>query len=106
MEFILCDVLKARMDAGEVLNLLDVRENDEHAAFNIGGRLLSVDEIYALNTESIEDWKNTEVICYCRSGNRSTRAALMLETIGFTQVKNLQGGLLNWKEKYNLDAIV
>jgi rhodanese-related sulfurtransferase len=40
------------------------------------------------------------VICYCRSGARSTQASLMLETFGFTNVKNLAGGMMGWLEKF------
>ncbi|MBX2888265.1 MAG: rhodanese-like domain-containing protein [Ferruginibacter sp.] len=106
MKFISPEELKARLDAGEAVNLLDVRELEEHEIFSIGGRTLSVDEIYAMHIEDIEDWKEMEVVCYCRSGNRSMRAALMLETIGFTQVKNLQGGMVAWKERYDPDTTV
>ncbi|MFN5932401.1 MAG: rhodanese-like domain-containing protein [Sphingobacteriales bacterium] len=40
------------------------------------------------------------MILYCRSGNRSGMAAMMLETMGFTHVKNLVGGMLAWEEKF------
>ena len=91
--------IKSRMDAGEQLCLVDVREPHEHAEFNIGGTLLPLGKIQTMQVEDIEDWKNEEVICYCRSGVRSTQACLMLETFGFTDVKNLTGGMLGWKEK-------
>jgi rhodanese-related sulfurtransferase len=99
MENISVDEVKARIDAGEQLNLLDVREPDERAEFNIGGKLIPVGRIMAMETDEIEDWKDREVICYCRSGQRSARAALMMETMGFTNVKNLTGGMLEWKQK-------
>jgi rhodanese-related sulfurtransferase len=50
--------------------------------------------------DDIDDLKDEEVICYCRSGNRSMQASLMLETYGFKNVKNLTGGMLEWQEKY------
>jgi rhodanese-related sulfurtransferase len=53
-----------------------------------------------MQTETIEHLKNEEVIFYCRSGNRSGRAALFLEQLGFTNVKNLKGGMLEWREKF------
>jgi rhodanese-related sulfurtransferase len=40
------------------------------------------------------------VICYCRSGNRSGIAAMVLEQLGFINTKNLEGGMLSWQEKY------
>ncbi len=99
METISTEDLKKRLDANEQLHLLDVREPDENAAFNIGGTLLPLGHILSLQTEAIEDWKHEEVICYCRSGKRSMQACMMLETIGFTNVKNLTGGMLDWQEK-------
>jgi rhodanese-related sulfurtransferase len=91
---------RARMDAGEALNLLDVREPHEHAEFNIGGTLLPLGRIQIMQVEDIEDWKDSEIVCYCRSGNRSMQACLILETFGFTNVKNLTGGMLAWQEKF------
>ena len=92
--------LKPRMDAGEAINLVDVREPAEHAEFNIGGTLLPLGKIQSMQTDDIDDLKNKEVICYCRSGARSMQASLMLETFGFTNVKNLTGGMMGWQEKY------
>lgn len=100
MTIITADEVKARIDAGEALYLLDVREPDERAEFNIGGTFLPLGNIQLMQTDDIDDWKNNEVICYCRSGNRSMQACLMLETFGFTNVKNLQGGMNGWREKY------
>jgi rhodanese-related sulfurtransferase len=94
------DELKARLDAGETIHLVDVRESEEHKEFNIGGILLPLGKIQGMLTEDIDDLKHEEMICYCRSGNRSMQACLMLETFGFTNVKNLAGGMLNWKEKF------
>lgn len=94
------DEVKTRLDAGETINLVDVREPAEHAEFNIGGTLLPLGKIKMMQTEDIEGLKNEEVICYCRSGQRSMQASLMLETFGFTNVKNLTGGMLAWQEKF------
>lgn len=92
--------LKARLDAGEKLNLVDVREPAEHAEFNIGGQLIPLGQVQALQLEAIEDLKNEEVICYCRSGMRSMQASLMLEAAGFTNVKNLAGGMMGWLQQF------
>lgn len=94
------ETIKARLDAGEQLHLVDVREADEHAEFNIGGTFLPLGKIQTMQIDDIEDLKNEEVICYCRSGNRSMQACLMLETFGFANTKNLEGGMNSWKEKY------
>ncbi len=100
MTIINVDEVKARLDAGDKLNLVDVREADERAEFNIGGNFLPLGNIQMMQVEDIEHLKNEEVICYCRSGNRSMQASLMLETFGFSNVKNLQGGMNAWREKY------
>lgn len=92
--------VKQRLDAGEQLNLIDVREPNENAEFNIGGKLLPVGKIQSMQTEEIEGLKHEEVILYCRSGNRSGIAAMTLDTMGFTNTRNLVGGMLAWREKF------
>lgn len=92
--------LKARLDAGEKLNLVDVREPAEHAEFNIGGTLIPLGKVLSMQVEDIEDLKAQEVICYCRSGQRSMQASMMLEQIGFTNVKNLTGGMMGWQASF------
>jgi rhodanese-related sulfurtransferase len=88
------------MDNGEILQILDVREPGERAEFNIGGKLLPLGSLRAMEVDEIENWKDKEVICYCRSGNRSGQACLLLETMGFSNTKNLMGGMLAWQEKF------
>lgn len=101
MTTITTEQLKARMDAGENLNILDVREPYENAEFNIGGVLVPLGKIQSMQFDDIDDdWRNEEVIVYCRSGNRSGQACLILETSGFTNVVNLTGGMLDWMDKY------
>ena len=100
MQNISADELKARLDAGENVHLLDVREDHERAEFNIGGMHIPLGKVQAMQLDNLEDWKNDEVIVYCRSGNRSGIAALFLDQMGFTNTKNLVGGMLAWKDKY------
>ncbi len=100
MHTITVDELKARIDAGEQLHIVDVREPNEHAEFNIGGTLLPVGQIIAMKTDAIDDLKDSEVIFYCRSGNRSGQACMFAETMGFTNVVNVTGGMLAWREKF------
>lgn len=92
--------VKQRLDAGEKLQLVDVRESFEHEAFNIGGILVPLGKIKEYDTSDIDNIKDEEVILYCRSGNRSGQAAMILETMGFSNVKNLVGGMLSWQEKF------
>jgi len=92
--------LKAKIDAGEKLNLLDVREPHENATFNIGGQLLPLGLVQALQIDEIEHLKDETVYIYCRSGNRSGQACLMLEPYGFKDVINVTGGMLAWQEQF------
>jgi rhodanese-related sulfurtransferase len=100
MENITVDEVKKRMDAGEKLNLVDVREPHEHEDFNIGGILHPLGEIQAMSVDELEQFKDEEVILYCRSGNRSGQACMILEMLGFSNTKNLTGGMLAWQEKF------
>lgn len=100
MENITVEQLKARLDAGEKINLLDVREDVERSDFNIGGTHYRLGRIQAMDVEELEDLKDQEVICYCRSGNRSRTACLMLEHMGFKNTVNVTGGVVDWMEKY------
>lgn len=92
--------LKNRISAGEPLNLVDVREPAEHEEFNVGGLLLPLGHIRAGETEAIDSLKDEELILYCRSGNRSGQAALILEGMGFTNVINVVGGMLSWQTHF------
>ena len=100
MQNISVEELKTRMDAGEKMHLVDVREPHENAEFNIGGILFPLGKIQSMQIEDIEDLRNKEVICYCRSGNRSGQACSFLEMFGFKNTKNLTGGMLAWQEKF------
>lgn len=100
MNTITVEELKARLDAGETVNLLDVREDNERAQFNIGGRHIPVGQLQMFETQDIEDWKDEEVIVYCRSGNRSGMGSMILSQAGFSNPVNLTGGMNAWVEKY------
>lgn len=100
MQNISVEQLKARIDAGEQLNLLDVREDVERAEFNIGGTHYRLRRLQDMDIEAIEDLKEKEVICYCRAGQRSNMACLILEHLGFKNTVNLTGGMLEWQDKY------
>jgi rhodanese-related sulfurtransferase len=97
MNRISVEELKARIENGEKVNLLDVREPDERAAFNIGGVFIPLGDIMVMRTDEIEELKNEEIICYCRSGKRSIQASMMLESFGFTNLVNLDGGMMAWQ---------
>ena len=100
MQTITVDELKARMDAGEKLNLIDCREPNEYAEFNIGATLIPLGKFQTFQIDELEDLKNEEVIIHCRSGNRSGEACMLLDTMGFTNTKNVIGGMLEWQAKF------
>jgi|SRR5690242_10367855 len=96
--------VKQRLEKGEKLNLVDVREPHENAEFNIGGKLLPLGKIRFMEIDDIQNLKDEEVILYCRSGNRSGIAAQILDQAGFTNTKNLVGGMLAWMDKFNRES--
>ena len=98
MQQITTEEVKNRLKNGEDIHLLDVRETEEREEANIGGRHLPLGDIRNMEISSVEDWKEEEVIVYCRSGNRSAYACMFLEQQGFTNVKNLSGGILEWNK--------
>jgi len=100
MNTITVEALKARIDAGENLHILDVREPAEYAEFNIGAKLLPLGKIQLMQVDEIDDWKDSEVIIHCRSGKRSATACMFLETMGFGNTVNVEGGMLAWQEKF------
>ena len=100
MTTITVEALKKRMDAGEHLHLIDVREPNEYAEFNIGAQLVPLGKIQSMQADELDDLKDEEVILHCRSGKRSATAALFLETMGFKNTVNVEGGILAWQEKF------
>ena len=100
MQNITVEELKKRLDAGEKINIVDVREPHEHADFNIGGTLYPLGHIQTMQVDELEEFKDQEVVLYCRSGNRSGQACMILDMLGFKDTKNLTGGMLAWEEKF------
>ena len=94
------DELKKRLDAGETVTLVDVREPHEREEYNIGGIHVPLGDIRAMQTDELEEYKDKELIVYCRSGNRSGQACMILETMGFSNLVNLSGGMLAWQDKF------
>ena len=101
MKNITVDDLKSRMDAGEPLNIIDVREPAEYAEFNIGAKLIPLGKIASMQIDEIEDLKNEELIIHCKAGGRSAQACMILETAGFTNVVNVTGGMNAWQQKFS-----
>ena len=88
--------LKRRLDAGEDVQLIDVREPYEYQIAQIGGKLIPQNDIPKRLAEIDRD---REVIVHCRSGARSQRIAEFLQQSGYPKVANLAGGILAWSDE-------
>lgn len=88
--------LKARLDRGEPICLIDVREPHEREIGHIGGRLIPLADIPAAS-RGLD--ASRETVVYCRSGARSAAAAAFLRRAGFERVWNLDGGLIAWADE-------
>src|SRR5262249_11556171 len=89
--------LKQRMDRGEQLNVVDVREPNEYQINRIpGAKLIPLGEIPRRYAELDPD---QELIVHCKMGGRSAKAADFLRSVGFKRVLNLKGGILDWIDK-------
>lgn len=89
--------LKQRIESGEKINLIDVREDYEYDADNIGGQLIPLGDLPHRLGE-IEHLKDEEILVHCRSGKRSETAQRYMQSQGFTNVRNVIGGLLAYNE--------
>jgi adenylyltransferase/sulfurtransferase len=88
--------LRTKLDAGEELLLLDVREPFEAELASIrGARLIPLAQLPARLAE-LEPWRERAVVVHCHKGGRSRRACELLRSKGFTRVANLAGGIEAW----------
>ncbi len=92
--------LKARIDAGTRPFILDVREPTEYQINRIEGSvLIPLGEI----PQRFQELDPTiEIVCQCKGGVRSAKAAAFLRQQGFTNVRNLTGGIIAWAEQVDL----
>jgi adenylyltransferase/sulfurtransferase len=88
--------LKRRLDAGENLFLLDVREEFEYETSNIGGHLIPLAELPSRVNELDASRK---IIAVCKMGPRGAKAVQFLNKAGFNQVLNLTGGIHAWSDR-------
>lgn len=86
--------LSTLLSKGEDIFLLDVRNPDEHHSFNLGGVLIPLPDLLNRMNELPMD---KIIIIYCHSGIRSQMALELLQSKGFQDVINLEGGVLAWK---------
>lgn len=98
METITATELKARLDAGDDIQLIDVRQPDEHALASIeGAKLIPMAEIMQ-RLDEIDATR--EAVIHCRSGVRSARVIEALQRAGYSgKLINLTGGILAWSNE-------
>jgi sulfur-carrier protein adenylyltransferase/sulfurtransferase len=88
--------LKQRMDAGDDLFVLDVREPNEYQICNLGGHLIPLNDLPKRVSELDP---SREIVVHCKMGGRSAKAVDFLKQSGFTRVHNLAGGINAWSER-------
>jgi adenylyltransferase/sulfurtransferase len=95
--------LKARLDRGDDLFVLDVRRPHEYDIANLGAPLIPLDELPD-RVDELEPYRNRTIVLHCRSGARSAQALKILRERGFEHLLNLKGGILAWSDE--VDASV
>ncbi|MCS7076874.1 MAG: rhodanese-like domain-containing protein [Bacteroidia bacterium] len=90
--------LKKRLDAGENIILIDVREPHEYQICNLGGKLIPLGSL-PQRLDELEEYKDKEIIVHCRTGGRSANAVAFLKSQGFTNPRNLIGGVHAWADQ-------
>lgn len=104
MQTITVEELKALKDQGAEFTLIDVREEHEYEDANLGGILIPMGSVLD-HLDQIP--REGNVIMQCRSGGRSGNVIKMLEQReGYTNLKNLEGGILAWKDAFEPDMEV
>jgi rhodanese-related sulfurtransferase len=93
------DEVKARLDRGERLLLIDVREESEWAKDHLPGAVHLGKGIIERDIEKVVADPAAEIILYCGGGFRSALAADALQQMGYTNVLSLDGGHRGWREK-------
>ncbi len=100
MKNITVEAIKARLDAGEKLNIIDVREQAEYDDININAQLLPLSVIRNFETDIIDALKDQEILVHCKSGVRSMEACMLLSQMGFQNTVNVTGGIMAWLQAY------
>ncbi len=90
--------LKIRMDAGESLLLIDVREESEFAAGHIPGAIHVSKGVIERDIETVVPDPNKEILLYCGGGFRSALSAENLQRMGYRNVVSVDGGWRGWTE--------
>lgn len=105
MNEITVEQLKVLLQNNPDLKVLDVREQVEYDEYNVNTSLLPLSKIRNMDIEEIEEWKNDEVVVFCKGGVRSKEACMLLKTFGFSNPVNLIGGLTEWVNQYDVEKM-
>ena len=93
------DEVKKRLDRGEKLTLIDVREQSEFAQGHLPGAIHLSKGVIERDIEKTFPDTNKELILYCGGGFRSALAAENLQRMGYKNVASMDGGWRGWTEK-------
>ena len=93
------DDVKARLDKGEKLTIVDVREESEFARDHVPGAIHLGKGVLERDAEQKLPDLGTEIILYCGGGFRSALAADNLQKMGYTNVVSMDGGVRDWRNR-------
>ena len=93
------EAVKTRIDRGDKVLLVDVREESEYAKDHLPGAIHLGKGVIERDIEARVPEVNTEMILYCGGGFRSALAADNLQKMGYTNVISMDGGIRDWREK-------
>jgi rhodanese-related sulfurtransferase len=93
------DEVKARLDRGAQLCLVDVREESEWAKDHLPGAIHLGKGVLERDIETRLPDTAAEIILYCGGGFRSALAAENLQRMGYTNVLSMDGGIREWRQK-------
>jgi rhodanese-related sulfurtransferase len=105
--------LNAKIDNGEDFLLIDVRQKNEYQNVSIPGALNIPRGLLEFKIRDNDFWEeefmytpedDDEIVVYCKLGDRGALSAYALQQLGFTNVRNLNGGIVNWDPEMESNA--
>ncbi len=94
---ITCKEVRARLLRGEKIHFIDVREEWEHEEQNIGAKCFPLGDLPS-KLEELNAIKTEEIIIHCKTGSRGNKAKKYLASQGFSNVRNMLGGIMGFLE--------
>jgi rhodanese-related sulfurtransferase len=90
------DELKSKLEKGEKFYFIDCREQEEWDEAHIEGATLIPLSVFPQNYEEVLKDKSAQIVVQCRSGKRSMNACMFLLSKGYSDLNNLEGGIMAW----------